>query len=264
MIIVASASDSADIPGIKAQQANSWNRYLHRELEVIRGVALDLHRYRGMVGASGGASMPMTPHNVDVLLKTGISQRDHLTVEPKHWGGSGLAMMSVLLENAVHGRNADHAQRSNAPRPWPVDMAHADLVREALASDMQSFLGWTWFPENMPPEWPHGALVGGQLSSHAKVQAFLSRYHRGRRLTARISDETAVRANAARGEDGVVRIYGGNFSRASRTLGLALAGAQASTAQVEFMTAQGVRSQQWNGRAPLQLPPLSLFRLRLQ
>ena len=264
VIIVASASDSADIPGIKATQANSWNRYLYRELKGLDGVALDLHRYRGMVGATGGASMPMTPHNIDVLLRTGVSQRGHFAVRPAHWGASGKAMPSVLLENAIHGRNGDHAQRSDEPRPWPVDMAHADLVREALASSAQSFLGWTWFPENLPPEWPHGALVGGRLSSHAEVQAFLSRFHHGRRLSSRISDEAALRANAVKGRDGVLRVYGGNFSRSARSFGLALTGANASAARVEIKTADGVRSLDWDGRLPLPLPPLSLFRMSLR
>jgi hypothetical protein len=264
VIIVASASDSADIPGIKAKQAENWNRYLYRELKDVAGVALDLHRYRGMVGASAGNAMPMTPHNIDVLLKTGRSQRDFLTVRPQQWGASGKAAPSVLLENAVHGRNGDHAQRSDKPRPWPVDMAHADLVREALASDALTFLGWTWFPENLPPEWPHGAIKNGKLTPHAKVQAFLSRYHRGRALALRMSNEKSVRANAVRGGDGVVRIYGGNFSRSPSTLAIAVKGADASAATVETMTAEGVASQSWDGDSPLRLPAMSLFRVRLQ
>lgn len=141
---------------------------------------MDLHRYRGMIGAEQGpgGTMPLNPRNTDVLLQTGLSQRDYLTVDPKQRGASGPAMATVLLENAIHGVDGDHSKTSEAPRPWAATMAHADLVREALAGEALTFLSWTWFPEALPKEWPHGAILNSRLAPHAAAQGFLSDFHR--------------------------------------------------------------------------------------
>ena len=181
VIIVASASDSADIPGIKQQQASSWNQYLYRDLHTIEGIALDLHRYRGMVGVprDNKGKFPITDFSIDKLIQTGVSQRGYLTVDPSQWRGRGKAMPTVLLENAIHGVDANHQKHTNKPRPWAAVLAHADLVREALAGESLAFLGWAWFPEDIPPEWTHGAIKNGKLAPHARAQAFLSSYHHG-------------------------------------------------------------------------------------
>ena len=55
VVVVASASDSADIRGIEELKAATWNKYLHEKLQGLEGVALDLHRYRGMIGLSPDA-----------------------------------------------------------------------------------------------------------------------------------------------------------------------------------------------------------------
>ena len=266
VIVVASASDSADIPGVKGAQAASWNRYLYDGLKDVPGVALDLHRYRGMVGVEPGPgdTTAMTGHNIDSLLRTGLSQRGFLTVRPEQWGVAGSAMPTVLLENAIHGLAADHSTHSNKPRPWPAVMAHADLLREALADESLSFLGWTWFPEDLPKEWPHGAIRAGKLAAHARAQGFLSSYHRGVVLNVKMSDETAVRGNATRGPDGKVRFYGGNFSRVSRTLAVSLKGELAQGAQVALLTEQGVSEIKWQASRPLELPPMSLFKMQFE
>lgn len=263
VVIVASASDSADLPGLQKTQANSWNRYLYERLNDIPGVALDLHRYRGMIGAEQGpgGTMPLTPGNTDLLLRTGMSQREHLTVIPKHWGGRGSAMPTVLLENAIHGVDGDHSKTTDQERPWPVAMAHADLVREALAGEALTFLGWAWFPENLPREWPHGALRNGRLATHAQAQGFLSSFHRGQVVKATMSDEQAVRANAAH-EGGAIRVYGGNFSRASSSLQLNIQGQRMWQATLEIMTESGMQNQSISAGQPIRLPPLSLFRLK--
>lgn len=264
VIIVASASDSADLPGIERTQANSWNQYLYENLNGIRGVALDLHRYRGMIGAEPGpgGAMPLTPRNTDVLLRTGLSQREHLTVTPKHWGGRGSAMPTVLLENAIHGVDGDHSKTTDQERPWPVALAHADLVREALAGEALTFLGWAWFPENLPREWPHGALRDGQLATHAQAQGFLSHFHRGQVVQANMSNEQAVRANAVR-DGNSVRVYGGNFSRAPSSLQLNIQNQRSWRATLEVMTDSGVRNQTVDSGKSISLPPLSLFRMKI-
>ena len=264
VVIVASASDSSDLPGIEKQQAVSWNRYLYEKLNTIPGVALDLHRYRGMIGAEQGrgGTMPLTPRNTDLLLQTGLSQRDYLTVDPRQWGAGGAPMATVLLENAIHGVDGDHSKTSDAERPWAVTMAHADLVRETLAGEALTFLGWTWFPEALPREWPHGALRNGQLAPHAKAQGFLSDYHRGQVLRTSTPDAESVRANATIG-DGVVRIYGGNFSRAPASTRIALRDRPSWRASVEIMTDAGVETRVLTADQPLALPPMSLFRVKV-
>ena len=138
-------------------------------------------------------------------------------------------MPSVLLENAIHGKISDHNTHSSEPWPWPAVIAHADLLREAMASTAMTFLGWTWFPEDLPKEWPHGAILpDGTLAKHAQVQAFLSRYHRGELLESSMSDDSAVRGNIVRGSDGKLHLYGGNFSMEQHTL--RLSGIDASSA----------------------------------
>ena len=261
VIVVASASDSADLEAFKA---NSWNKPLYEQLHNVKGVALDLHRYRGMVGlkAAPDGSTAATQENVAKLARTGVTQRNYFTVHPGHWKQKGPAMPSVLLENAIHGLIGDHSKRSDKPWPWPVVVAHADLVREALASSAMTFLGWTWFPENLPPEWPHGALrPDGTLAAHAKVQAFLSRYHQGSLLFSRMNDESAVRGNAVRGADGKIHLYGGNFSMEPHTLKLNLTGAKVGQGTVEYMTDIEIHKATWDGRSPLALPPMTLWRI---
>ena len=149
-VIIVSASDSADIEAFKA---NSWNRPLYEALRDVP-VALDLHRYRGMIGLQGApdGSTAGTLENVAKLAKTGVTQRGYFTVHPGQWGARGPAMPSVLFENAIHGLVGDHSTHSSAPWPSPVVVAHVDLVREALASPAMTFLGWTWFPEDLPKE----------------------------------------------------------------------------------------------------------------
>jgi hypothetical protein len=257
VIIVASASDSADLPGLEREQANSWNRYLYEELNGMPGVAMDLHRYRGMIGADRApdGTMPLTPANIDRLLRTGVTQRGYLTVQPEQWGGSGPAIPSVLFENAIHGVDGDHSRTSNAPRPWPATMAHADLVREALASDAMSFLGWTWFPEALPREWPHGAVKNGALEPHAYAQAFLSRPHRDTFVAVTSSDEATVRAVASRGFSGGIAVTGGNFSQRSVDVRFDLPGRPAVT----LLTEQGERAVRASAGGTVTLPPMSLF-----
>lgn len=260
--IVASASDNADIPG-EATKAASWNRYLYERLHDTKGIVLDLHRYRGMIGtAAQDGKTPLTEMNIDALLRVGVSQRGFLTVDPAHWGGRGKPMPSVLLENAIHGHHADHTKKSNQPLPWPVVMAHADLVREALASPAQSFLGWTWFPESIPPEWPHGAIRNGKLSAQAAAQGFLTTYHRGRRLPVKVPAASPVRGNATLQKDGTVRVYGGNFSRNSVKLRLRMKGAAANGGRVEVLTKNGTDTAAWNGDESIDLKPMTLFRIR--
>lgn len=259
VIIVASASDSADLEAFKA---NSWNQPLYEALKNTPGVALDLHRYRGMVGltAGPGGATAATLDNQAKLVKTGVTQRGYFTVNPGQWGHSGPPMPSVLLENAIHGLIGDHSTHSDQPWPWPVVLAYADLVREALASPAMTFLGWTWFPEDLPREWPHGAILpDGTLAKHAKAQAFLSRYHRGALLESAISDDSAVRANAVRGPDGKLSIYGGNFS--TKRHKLRLSGVPPRTAVVEYMGDTQIRKLSWDGRSSLVLPPMTLFRV---
>jgi hypothetical protein len=261
VIVVASASDSADLEAFKA---NSWNKPLYHALKDTPGVALDLHRYRGMIGLQSGAdgATAASPENVLRLARTGVTQRGYLTVHPGHWGGLGPAMPSVLLENAIHGRIADHATHSRDPWPWPAVIAHADLVREALASPALTFLGWTWFLEDLPKEWPHGAILpDGSLARHAKAQAFLSRYHRGWLVAGELSDESAVRANAVKGPNGRLFVYGGNFGLQPQSLRLTIQGRAPGPARVEYMTNTGVRTAGWDGRSPIPLPPMTLWRL---
>ncbi|WP_027855824.1 hypothetical protein [Marinobacterium jannaschii] len=263
VIIVGSASDSTDIPGIKHQQAISWNRYLYRELHNVPGIALDLHRYRGMIGtqADSNGRTPLNFHNVEAMLATGAGQRQYLTVKPADWGESGPTMPTVLLENAIHGRMADHSTHSSQPIPWPVAMAHADLVREALASEALTFLGWTWFPEDLPEEWPHGALrPDGRLSAPARAQGFLSHYHRGNRVNLTISDESAIRANAVVGAKGKLALYGGNFSQQANRLRIGLLHKGKVAGSLELMSAAGIHQQSLTLPATISLPSLTLWR----
>ncbi len=260
VVIVASASDSADLEPAKAAL---WNRPLYEQLVDLAGVAFDLHRYRGMVDldAAPDGSTAATAANTDRLVRTGVSQRGFFGVEPAQWGGEGPPMPSILLENAIHGLVGDHATHSSEPWPWPAVLAHADLVREALASPALAFLGWTWFAEDLPREWPHGALLpDGRLAIHAQAQAFLSAHHHGVLLRASSSDETAVRANVTRGRDGRLRLYGGNFGR--DLCEVRLAGVPAGPALVETFGEGGLRQLwTWDGSAPLRLPALTLFRV---
>ncbi len=261
VIIVASASDSADLPGLEREQANSWNRYLYEELIGTPGVAMDLHRYRGMIGTDrSNGTIPMSRRNIDLLLQTGVSQRDYLTVRPEQWGGSGRPIPSVLFENAIHGADADHSRTSDAPWPWPPVMAHADLVREALASEAMSFLGWTWFPEALPREWPHGALKNGALQPHALVQAFLSAPHRDTFVRVTSSDENRVRAVASRQNAGALAVTGGNFSQSPAQMRVSAANGNRLQRGVLF-TEQGERSVRLSATGGLDLPPMSLFRV---
>jgi len=264
VIIVASASDSADIGGIQSKQAASWNRYLYAALKDTPGIALDLHRYRGMIGMAPApdGSLGMTADNIDRLLATGVSQRNYLTVHPRQWGEDGPAMPTVLLENAIHGLIGDHATHSREERPWVVAMAYADLVREALASEALTFLGWTWFPEDLPREWPHGAIwPDGRLATHAIAQAFLSRYHRGETVEIRISDDRAVRAGASRWQDKLRAVYGGNFSRQPQRISLAAIGIRPRHMEVEILTEAGIAKHKAKPGDSIDLPPLSLFRI---
>lgn len=259
VVIVASASDSADFEPFKA---NSWNRPLYEALKNRPGVALDLHRYRGMAGLTAGpdGSTAATLENVARLARTGVTQQGFFTVHPGQWHQKGEPMPSVLLENAIHGLIGDHATHSSQPWPWPVVIAHADLVREALASRALTFLGWTWFPEDLPREWPHGAIrQDGTLAKHAQAQAFLTRFHRGEFLRSQISDNSAVRANAVRGNSGRVRIYGGNFSMESHQLHLT--GVNPGNAKVEYMGDKQIHKVAWDSRIPLVLPPMTLWRI---
>ena len=263
VIIVGSASDSTDIPGIKHQQAISWNRYLYRELHQVPGIALDLHRYRGMIGveADGTGRTPLNRRNIDAMLSTGVGQRQYLTVKPADWGEAGPAMATVLLENAIHGHMADHSTHSAKPIPWPVAMAHADLTREALASEAETFLGWTWFPEDLPEEWPHGALKpDGSLSYPARAQAFLSRLHRGHRVKLTLSDDSAIRANAVVSGKGQLGLYGGNFSQQASRLQIELVRGKKVAGRLELMSAAGIRQQSLTLPATISLAPLTLWR----
>ncbi len=263
VIVVACASDSTDIPGVKYEQAISWNRYLYRELHAVPGVAMDLHRYRGVGGITAGADgrTPLTGPNIRKMLATGLRQRKYLTVQPADWGDTGPAMASVLLENAIQGHMNNHATHSQEPRPWPVVMAHADLVREALASPALTFLAWTWFPEDLPEEWPHGALLpAGQLSRHAAAQAFLSHFHRGKLLSATMNDESSIRANAVRGSNGQLFIYGGNFSQQGRSLQVILQGLDDEDGRLEIMTESGVVRKIVKLPSTITLPAMSLWR----
>lgn len=264
VIVVACASDGADIPG-KRQQTASWNRYLYEQLNGVPGVALDLHRYRGMEGAvDSGKSMPLNRSNTDVLLLTGLRQRGFLTVRPEQWGETGPAMNTVLLENAIHGINADHSKHGSRPRPWPVSMAHADLAREALSSGALTFLSWTWFPEDLPPEWPHGALgKDGRLKPHAVAQAFLSKFHRGTLLDTSWTSEKCLRGNAVRFPDGSIRLYGGNFSPGDRRLTARIEGTNSVPAEIEIMSDNlRVSRNHLNSGESIVIPALSLFRVR--
>ena len=262
VIIVASASDSADLPGLEREKANSWNRYLYEELIDTPGVAMDLHRYRGMIGAERGAdgTMPMNRRNVDLLLQTGVSQRGYLTVQPEQWGGSGRAIPSVLFENAIHGVDGDHSRTSDAPWPWPPVMAHADLVLEALDSEAMSFLGWTWFPEALPREWPHGALKNGTLQPHARAQAFLSTPHRDSFIRVTSSDDARVRAIASVGPSGAPAVTGGNFSQSPVQMRLSMIDGR-PVQRAEVYSEQGERGVRPSSNGVLDLPPLSLFRV---
>lgn len=264
VIIVASASDSADLEPFKA---NSWNRPLYKALKDTKGVALDLHRYRGMVGLEPAAdgSTAATRENVLRLVETGVTQRDYFTVHPGQWAKEGQPMPSVLLENAVHGLIGDHATHSDQPWPWPAVLAHADLVREALASPALTFLGWTWFPEDLPREWPHGAIrPDGKLSKHAQAQAFISRFHRGELLQSKISDGRAVRSNAVKGMDGKLRLYGGNFGYKEHQLTVKVNGMKTGTAKVQYMTDKVLHKIDWDGESPLVLPPMTLWRISFE
>jgi hypothetical protein len=261
VIIVATASDSADYQAFKA---NNWNKPLYEQLHNVKGVALDIHRYRGMVGlqAAPDGSTAATQANVDKLIRTGVTQRNFFTVHPGHWKQKGPPMPSVLLENAIHGLISDHSKHSDKPWEWPVVIAHADLVREALASSAMTFLGWTWFPEDLPPEWPHGAVrPDGTLAAHASAQAFLSRYHRGSLLQSRMSDESAIRGNAVQGGNGNLKLYGGNFSMEPHTLRLNLSSLNFGQATVEYMTDKQIHRTKWDGKSPLPLPPMTLWRI---
>jgi len=263
VIIVASASDSTDFEPAKG---NNWNRPLYEALHGVDGVALDLHRYRGMAGitATADGSTAATLQNVAALVRTGVTQRDYFTVRPSHWdpNDNRPGMPSVLLENAIHGKIGDHSTHSSKPWPWPAVIAHADLVREALASSAMTFLGWTWFPEDLPKEWPHGAILpDGSLAKHAQAQAFLSRHHRGALVQSEISDEKAVRGNAVRGLDGKLHLYGGNFSMDRHTF--RVAGAGSGQATVEYMSDTSRHKTTWDMQAPLVLPPMTLWRITL-
>lgn len=264
VIVVACASDGTDIPGVKHKQAVSWNKYLYQALSKVDGVALDLHRYRGMIGAKASKinEFQMSPHNLKVLLSTGLKQRGYLTVKPADWKEEGKPMPSVLLENSIHGFNSDHSKHSDQARPWPVTLAHADLVREALRSDTLTFLGWTWFPEALPPEWPHGALSSnGSLNPHAKAQAFLSHFHKGWLLKSKWNTEQAIRGNCIKFPDGSVRIYGGNFSLKPRNFSVKMNQSLSKKAHVELLGQTGKVNGVWNSNQPLHIPPLTLFRI---
>jgi hypothetical protein len=215
------------------------------------------------VTASPEKTTPLTPDNIDGLLRTGLSQRGFLTVEPRQWQQPGPAMPTVLLENAIHGIDADHKKQATTPRPWFVAIAHADLVREALAGESLTFLGWTWFPENLPPEWPHGAIRNGKLESHARAQAFLSRFHRGELLDTTGAKSSAIRANATRLPSGDICVYGGNFSREKQQFGFSIKGATAIDATVELLSERGITRHQWPREKSLTLRPMSLFRVRV-
>lgn len=261
--IVASASDGTDMPGRERLQAANWNPFLYEQLHSLPGVALDLHRYRGMIGAkpTPDGKMPITDHNIDVLLRTGLSQRGYLTVHPKQWNQRGKPMPTVLLENAIHGRIADHKKMATGPTPWPVVVAHADLVREALAGETLTFLGWTWFPENLPPEWPHGAIRNGKLAPHASAQGFLSRYHRGQVLDTGALTSAPVRGNATRSSMGEIRAYGGNFSRAEQRLDFTIRGQKHRGGKLEIHSKTGIQTMRWDGKSSITLPPMTLWRI---
>lgn len=176
-------------------------------------------------------------------------------------------MPSVLLENAIHGYISDHTKHSSKPWPWPAVIAHADLVREALASPALTFLGWTWFPEDLPPEWPHGAILkNGTLSQHAKAQAFLTRFHRGILLKSTVSNNNAVRANAVQNRGGNISLYGGNFSLESQQLNVQLSGAgKYSYDFVEYMNDKTeIRRIPWSKGAKISIPPMTLWRTTLR
>ena len=125
-----------------------------------------------------------------------------------------------------------------------------------------TFLGWTWFPEDLPKEWPHGAILpGGQLAKHAQAQAFLSRYHRRSLVVSRLSDDSAVRGNAVRQPNGRLALYGANFSLTEHQLRLDLRGVGARTATVEYMTDKQIHRTSWDGRSTLLMPPMTLWRV---
>lgn len=262
VIVVACASDSTDIPGAKRLQAVSWNKPLYDELHNIDGIALDLHRYRGMMGLTGssGDKTPMSPENVRSLMKTGASQRDMLAVQPGQWGENGPTMASVLLEIAIHGNDADHSRHTIAPRPWAAAMAHADLVREALASPALTVLGWTWFPEDLPVEWSHGAIKDGKLESHAVAQAFLSRFHRGQ-LVYSTAPDGDIRGNSTLQADGSLRFYGGNFSLARHHVGFVIDGQSVRGGRIELLSEHGRSAFVWDGLTPITIEPATLFRI---
>ncbi len=262
--IVASASDGADISGRERINATNWNSYLYQKLSGISGIALDLHRYRGMIGArpSPDGKLPMTGHNIDKLLQTGLSQRGYLVVDPAQWKQRGRPMPTVLLENAIHGRDADHKKQATGTHPWPAVMAHADLVREALAGNSLAFLGWTWFPENIPPEWPHGATQKGKLAPHANAQAFLSTCHRGQVLDTGPLSSQPVRGNATKTRSGDILAYGGNFSRQENSLHVLINGHPTRGGKVEILSQAGLRKRNWDGRTPILLEPMTLWRIR--
>ena len=74
VIIVASASDSTDFEPAKG---NNWNQPLYESLYGIEGVAVDLHRYRGMgftTAGPDGATAP-TLANVTALAETGVKTK---------------------------------------------------------------------------------------------------------------------------------------------------------------------------------------------
>ncbi len=116
---------------MQAFKADTWNKPLYQSLKDTPGVALDLHRYRGMVGLESAADGSTTAalDNVAKLAKTGVTQRGYFTVHPGHWNEAGPAMPSVLLENAIHGLIGDHSTHSSKSWPWPAVIAYADLVR---------------------------------------------------------------------------------------------------------------------------------------
>ena len=263
VIVVASASDSADWGGRELFKANSWNRFLHEGLVGVPGIALDRHIYRGMAGlqAAPDGATPMTDHNIDRLLQTAPSQHHFLGVDPRQWRGGGRAMPTIFLEAGILGLVADHKTRSSAPRPWPVDLVFADLAREVLASPALAFLGWVWNPSDLPREWPFGAQRGGKLLPHARALAFISRLHRGALLASTVHGSQHVRANAAGSRGGPVAAYGGNFSRQPTSLGFRLRGVRPRTLEVEVMDENGVRTVVWDGRQPLPLRPLQLWRV---
>lgn len=259
IVIVAVASDSADY---EPQKANSWNKPLYDGLVGTPGVVVDLHRYRGQNGLEGGfGGVQMTPHNIDALMQTGVSQREYFDVRPSHWGGRGEPMPSVLLENAILGKDTDHNKKGRGDRPWPVSMAFADLLREAFASDAQTFLGWLWAPMDVPPEWPFGAHDGRALRDHAVAGAFLAQYHRGSLWESAVTGSPNIRGNATDGGGRGLFAYGGNFSRTPTSVGFFVRGGRVSGGSVEILGEKGSRTVPWNGQTPIPVGPLELWRV---